>query len=200
MREILKDIYTWSVFSEEKNLNFNGYFIYSDYLTSPNIVIDPPEISEQDLKQIDSLGSVQHILITNRNHIRWSNELKEKYNAPITMSFLDENNQNRMADNYFSYNEILFDFLKAIPVLDNKSPGETALFWEKRKILFIGDALIGKPAGYLSLLPPKKYKDIDKAKKGIQVFDRLNFDSLLLADGDPILSKGKEAIKIFLNN
>ena len=31
------------------------------------------------------------------------------------------------------------------------------------------------------------------------VLDKLNFESILLADGDPILSKGKETINNFFN-
>ena len=200
MYEILKDIYTWSIYSEEKRLNFNGYFIYSRNSTIPNIVIDPPFLNNTDLEQIESLGSVQHILITNRNHIRWSTKLKEKCNAKISMNFSDENKANRIGDNYFNHDEILFDCIKTIVVPDNKSPGETALFWEERKILFLGDALIGKPSGAVSLLPPDKYINIEKAKKGIHVLDKLNFESILLADGDPILSNGKEAVNNFLIN
>ena len=199
MYEILKNIYTWSVYSKEKRLNFNGYFIYSNNLALPNIVIDPPFINNSDLKQIDSLGAVQHIIITNRNHIRWSIELKEKYNAKISINFSDENKQNRVADNYFYNDELLFNFLKTIVIPDNKSPGETALYWQERQILFLGDALIGKPSGQVSLLPPDKYINIEKAKKGIHVLDKLNFESILLADGDPILSNAKEAFNKFFN-
>ena len=199
MYEILKNIYTWSVYSKEKRLNFNGYFIYSNNLALPNIVIDPPFINNSDLKQIDSLGGIQHIIITNRNHIRWSIELKEKYNAKISINFSDENKQNRVADNYFYNDELLFNFLKTIVIPDNKSPGETALYWQERQILFLGDALIGKPSGQVSLLPPDKYINIEKAKKGIHVLDKLNFESILLADGDPILSNAKEAFNKFFN-
>jgi len=65
MDEILKDIYTWSVYSEEKKLNFNGYFIASQHPLFGNVVIDPPQASDSDLEQMESLGFVQHIIITN---------------------------------------------------------------------------------------------------------------------------------------
>ena len=80
MYEILKDIYTWSIYSEEKRINFNGYFIYSRNSILPNIVIDPPFLNNTDLEQIESLGSVQHILITNRNHIDYFEYPCFKYN------------------------------------------------------------------------------------------------------------------------
>ena len=198
MDEILKDVYTWSVFSEEKKLNFNGYFIPTQHALFGNVVIDPPPVSDLDLAQMETLGSVQQILITNRNHIRWSRELQEKFDAEIRMNSADVQSEDMISDHNFGDGDMLAGFLKAIVIPDNKSPGETALYWEERKILFVGDALIGKPLGEVSLLPPEKYAEIEKARAGIKVLDDLNFDSLLLGDGDPIPTRGKKAIERFL--
>ena len=198
MDEILKDVYTWSVFSEEKKLNFNGYFIPTQHPLFGNVVIDPPPVSDLDLAQMETLGSVQQILITNRNHTRWSRELRRKFNAEIRINSADIQSEDMISDHNFGDGDMLAGFLKAIVIPDNKSPGETALFWEERKILFVGDALIGKPLGEVSLLPPEKYAEIEKARAGIQVLDDLNFDSLLLGDGDPISTRGKKAIERFL--
>jgi len=199
MNEIVKDVYTWSVFSEEKKLNFNGYFIPTQHPLFGNVVIDPPPVSDLDLAQMETLGSVQQILITNRNHIRWSNELREKFNAEIRMNSADAQSEDMISDHNFGDGDMLAGFLKAVVIPDNKSPGETALYWEEKKILFLGDALIGKPPGDVSLLPPEKYADIEKARAGIQVLDLLNFDSLLMGDGDPIVTGGKKAIVRFLD-
>ncbi len=198
MDEILKDVYTWSVFSEEKKLNFNGYFIPTQHPLFGNVVIDPPPVSDLDLAQMETLGSVEQILITNRNHTRWSRELRRKFNAEIRINSADIQSEDMISDHNFGDGDMLAGFLKAIVIPDNKSPGETALFWEERKILFVGDALIGKPLGEVSLLPPEKYAEIEKARAGIQVLDDLNFDSLLLGDGDPISTRGKKAIERFL--
>ena len=199
MDEILKDVYTWSVFSEEKTLNFNGYFIPTQHPLFGNVVIDPPPVSDLDLTQMETLGSVQHILITNRNHIRWSRELQEKFDAEIRMNFADAQSEDMISDHNFSDGDMLAGFLKAVVIPDNKSPGETALYWEEKKILFLGDALIGKPPGEVSLLPPEKYADIEKARSGIKVLDPLNFNSVLMGDGEPVLTGGKKAIERFFN-
>jgi glyoxylase-like metal-dependent hydrolase (beta-lactamase superfamily II) len=199
MDEILKDVYTWSVFSEEKKLNFNGYFIPTQHALFGNVVIDPPPVSDLDLAQMETLGSVQQILITNRNHIRWSRELQEKFDAEIRMNFADAQSEDMISDHNFSDGDMLAGFLKAVVIPDNKSPGETALYWEEKKILFLGDALIGKPPGEVSLLPPEKYADIEKARAGIKVLDPLNFNSVLMGDGEPVLTGGKKAIERFFN-
>ncbi len=199
MNEIIKDVYIWSVFSEEKKLNFNGYFIPTQHPLFGNVVIDPPPVSDLDLAQMESLGTVQHILITNRNHIRWSNELREIFDAEIRINSADAQTKDMISDHNFSDGDILAGFLKAVVIPDNKSPGETALYWEKKKILFLGDALIGKPPGEVSLLPPEKYADLEKARQGIKVLDPLNFNSVLMGDGEPILIGGKKAIVHFLD-
>ena len=199
MNEIIKDVYIWSVFSEEKKLNFNGYFISAQHPLFGNVVIDPPPVSDLDLAQMETLGSVHQILITNRNHIRWSRELREKFDAEIRMNSADEQSEDMISDHNFGDGDILAGFLKTFVIPDNKSPGETALYWEEKKILFLGDALIGKPPGEVSLLPPEKYADIEKARAGIKVLDDLNFDSLLMGDGDPIVTGGKKAIEQFFD-
>ena len=187
------------MFSEEKKLNFNGYFIPTQHPLFGNVVIDPPPVSDLDLAQMETLGSVQQILITNRNHIRWSCELRVKFNAEIRMNSADAQSEDMISDHNFGDGDMLAGFLKAVVIPDNKSPGETALYWEEKKILFLGDALIGKPPGDVSLLPPEKYADIEKARAGIQVLDDLNFDSLLMGDGDPIVTGGKKAIERFFD-
>ena len=88
--------------------------------------------------------------------------------------------------------------LQAVHVPNNKSPGETALYWQSRKILILGDALIGKPPGDVSLLPREKYDDITLAQKGISVLVDLDFDALLLSDGQPIPKDGKIAVDNFI--
>ena len=199
MNEIIKDVYIWSVFSEEKKLNFNGYFIPTQHPLFGNVVIDPPMVSDLDLAQMETLGSVQHILITNRNHIRWSRELREKFDAEMRMNSADAQSEDLISDHNFGDGDILAGFLKTVVIPDNKSPGETGLYWEEKKILFLGDALIGKPSGDVCLLLPEKYADIEKARAGIRVLDDLKFDSLLMGDGDPILTGCKKAIERFFD-
>ena len=199
MDEILKDIYTWSVYSEEKKLNFNGYFIASQHPLFGNVVIDPPQASDSDLEQMESLGFVQHIIITNRDHIRWSEEFQQIFGAEIQMNTNDITNSAMVSDRNFKNGDMIAGFLQAVVIPDNKSPGETALFWAERKTLFIGDALIGKPPGAVTLLPEEKYDDIQRAKAGISILHKLDFEHVLLGDGDSILHNGKEVVSQYFN-
>ena len=199
MDEILKNVYTWSKYSDEKNLNFNGHFIVSQHPLFGNVVIDPPQASDSDLEQMESLGFVQHIIITNRDHIRRSEEFQQKFGADIQINTNDITGNAIVSDRNFNHGDMIAGFLQAVVIPDNKSPGETALFWADREILFLGDALIGKPPGIVTLLPEEKYDDIVKAKAGIRILQNLDFKHLLLGDGDSILHKGKEVVSQYFN-
>ena len=198
MEEILKNVYTWSVFSPEKGFNFNGWFILKQNPLFGNVVIDPPQPSDDDLTQMGSLGGVREIIITNRDHVRWSNELKNKFDATIRMPYVDASSVEIKFDSTYEDGDALAGFLQAVHVPNNKSPGETALYWQHRKILILGDALIGEPPGNVSLLPREKYVDITLARKGISVLVDLDFDALLLSDGQPIPKDGKIAVENFI--
>ena len=198
MEEILKNVYTWSVFSPEKGFNFNGWFILKQNPLFGNVVIDPPQPSDDDLTQMRSLGGVREIIITNRDHVRWSNELKDKFDAQIRMPYADASLVEIKFDSTYEHGDALAGFLRAVHVPNNKSPGETALYWQQRKILILGDALMGEPPGNVSLLPREKYVDITLARKGISVLVGLDFDVLLLSDGQPIPKDGKIAVENFI--
>ena len=198
MNLILDDIYTWSVYSKEKHLNFNGWYIVNHHVSFGNVVIDPPIPNEKDLHQMQKLGGVQHIIITNRNHLRWGIELSKRFTSQISINHADAANVNLINDYNFNNGSLLAGFLQAIEIPNNKSPGETALFWKERKILFVGDAMIGDPPGKLRLLPEPMYADIVLAKEGLKVLQDLDFDTILVGDGENILTKAKLAVDQFL--
>ena len=89
MIKLLDDIYTWSVFSDEKQLNFNGWFIQSQSSPFGNVVIDPPQPSEKDLTQMQKMGGVQHIIITNQHHLRMASVIHKKFNSKLQINSAD---------------------------------------------------------------------------------------------------------------
>ena len=200
MIKLLDNIYTWSVFSDEKQLNFNGWFIQNQLSSFGNIVIDPPEPSEKDLVQMQKMGGVQQIIITNQHHIRRASVIREKFNSKLQINSADAPNIELTIDTKFTNGSLIAGFLTAVVVPNNKTAGETALYWTERKLLYVGDALIGDPPGKLRLLPEKMYADIQRAKNGIKTLMDLDFDTLLVGDGDSILSGAKTAVAEFINS
>ena len=84
----------------------------------------------------------------------------------------------------------------AIHLRNMKSPGESALLLKQdRSYLILGDALIGKPAGELRLLPAEKFADVNKAKESLKRLLDYEYEAVLAGDGTSILSGGKDAIR-----
>jgi hypothetical protein len=65
-------------------------------------------------------------------------------------------------------------------------------------VLIVGDALIGKPAGAVSMLAADKYADAAKAKEGLQRLLKYQFESLLVGDGTSILAAAKQPVERLL--
>ena len=96
----------------------------------------------------------------------------------------------------FKDGELLPGGIWVINLQDQKSPGESALFIQQGKgILIVGDALIGKPSGSLSLLPVEKYADAGKAKESLRRLLKYNFDAILVGDGTSILTGAKQVVE-----
>ena len=80
-----------------------------------------------------------------------------------------------------------------------KTPGETAfLFRGEVPALIVGDAVIGKPPGSLSMLPPQKFADPAAAKEGLALLLDCDFEALLLGDGQSLPTRGRQALEAFL--
>lgn len=202
LKEVLPKIYSWSEFNEERQLNFNGYFVIHQ---KDAVIIDPPRLSGKglrDLKELVALNistPIKAILLTNVHHDRSSQELKELFPVPIYINEKDRDLLDSKSDKTCKGGDQLFGGIRVVHIPDQKSPGESAFYIQDRKILIVGDALIGKVEGEVNMLPPEKFKDVDKAKAGLNVLRELDFESLLLGDGHSILKDAKAKVEKFLD-
>lgn len=195
-KEVVPNIFSWSVLSEEKGYDFNGWFVLT---SGGNFLIDPPQASEEIWFEMEKRGKPKGIYLTNKHHTRKAADFKEKYAAPIWISSADLPLMEIPVDRTYKNGETLPGGFKVIQISDSKTPGESALYlnWN-RGILIVGDAVIGNPPGKLDLLPPPKIKDPIQAKKGLEVLLQYNFETLLVGDGTSILKAGKKALAEFL--
>ena len=201
--EILPKVFTWSEFSQEKQLNFNGHYLIRN---QESVLIDPSELNTEgfaELRQFISAHSsvsLKAILLTNVHHDRMSQKLKGLLSIPVLINEKDRELLEFEPDDTFQDGQELFCGLKAIQFSDQKTPGETGFFHEKDKFLVVGDALIGRASGKVDLLPAEKYKDANRAKKGLEILKNLNFNTLLVGDGESILNEAKIRVLEFLKS
>ena len=198
MKKVRPNIYSWSWFSDEKGYDFNGHFLV---LGHDRIMIDPPPMTSADQEEISRQGPPTCILITNRDHVREAETLRNQFSCDLLIHEKDAPLIDIKADASYQGGDRLPGGLLAIHIPANKSPGETAFLLEQHNgILFLGDALISHPAGTLNLMKPEKYADVAKAKEGIGVLLGYRFESVFVGDGVSILTEDKNAVEALLKS
>ena len=192
MREVLTDIFTWPWFSEPHGYNFNGHFIKH---ADGNLCIDPVEPSDDDLAELARQG-VARILITNRNHSRAANKIRARTGARTAIHAADAphaRGEGTELDDEMRVGEKVGPFV--VVGAPGKSLGEVVLHWPERKILLVGDAVVGDPPGKCKLLPDKVVDDPPCLRETARALLALDFDTLLVGDGVPILQSAKERLR-----
>ncbi|HMU29357.1 MAG TPA: hypothetical protein PKD43_04640 [Nitrospira sp.] len=193
MKQLLPGIWQWSWFSDEKRLDFNGLFLT---VGEHRIVIDPPPMTAEASTLIRRQGALDYIIVTNRDHLREAVAYQAEFRCQLQIPEADASQMDVKPTKTYKDGELLPGGIWAIQLKDQKSPGESALYIQQGKgVLIVGDALIGKPAGALSLLPSERYADVAKAKEGLRRLLKYNFDSILVGDGASIVFGAKQAVE-----
>ncbi len=61
--------------------------------------------------------------------------------------------------------------------------------------MIVGDAIIGNPPGQCGLLPERVMDDPARLRRNVRKLLDLDFDLLLVGDGEPILQNAKARLK-----
>ncbi len=193
MKQLLPGVWQWSWFSEEKQLDFNGLFLA---VGEHKIVVDPPLMPAEATTLIRRQGGLDYLIVTNRDHAREAAACQAEFRCQLQVPEADAPQMDLKPTKTFKDGELLPGGIWVIHLKDQKSPGESALFIQQGKgILIVGDALIGKPAGSLSLLAAEKYADAVKAREGLRRLLKYKFDTILVGDGTSIMSGAKQAVE-----
>lgn len=196
MKQVLPGIWQWSRFSEEKQLDFNGLFLM---VGEHKILIDPPPMTAEASVFIRRNGPVDYIIVTNRDHAREAATYQAEFRCQLQVPDADAAEMDLQPTKTFKDGELLPGGIWVIHLRGQKSPGESALFLQQgRGVLIVGDALIGMPAGSVSMLPPEKYADVGQAKEGLRRLLKYQFESLLVGDGTSILTGAKQPVEQLL--
>jgi glyoxylase-like metal-dependent hydrolase (beta-lactamase superfamily II) len=192
MREIVSGIFTWPWFSAPHGYNFNGFLIPE---RSGNICIDPAEPDPETEAEIARRGAAR-IILTNRNHVRAANRVRAATGARTAIHPADAQyarGQDAELDDELRPGDRIgpLDVI-AVP---GKSPGEVALHWPGRRILIVGDAVIGNPPGSCSLLRERVIDDPPRLRASVRQLLELDFDVLLVGDGESILTAAQQKLR-----
>jgi hypothetical protein len=185
----------WSVFNEERNLDFHSVF-----WTSPhgNVAIDPLPLSEHDRRHMEALGGVQDIVVTNSDHLRGAAELSATSGARIWAPALELDRFEHVKAHPVSEQSSPLAGLEVFELHGSKTPGELALLIEHHTLV-VGDLVRGHRAGRLNLLPDAKLADRSAALGSLRRLTELqSIDAVLVGDGWPVFHGGRHALNALL--
>jgi len=196
MREISPGLWHWSARHPAI-----GKDVSSHYLARERVAIDaliPPE----GLEWFEEHGRPAHVLLSNRHHSRDAFELAKAFGA--TVHVIANGRHELEGRGRFE----TFDFGDELPggvvvhEVDSICPDETALHIPAHRALACADGVVQSDGGALGFVPDFLMDDPDHTKAGLRDAYRrlleLDFDTLLLAHGDPIVIGGKRALAEFV--
>jgi glyoxylase-like metal-dependent hydrolase (beta-lactamase superfamily II) len=194
MKEIVPDVQMWSMPVPDRGYDFNGYAIATEDGT---VLIDPPEPADEGWTAVDMLEPFAGVWVTNRNHSRAAAAFRERYGIRVYVHAADADRLEAGADELVHGDEPLPGEIHMIHV-PGKSPGEVAFHVPRSNALVVGDVVVGDPPGELKTYPPKVIDDMEELHRSAARLLDYDFDALLLCDGAPIVSGGKQKLAEFV--
>jgi uncharacterized cupin superfamily protein len=172
-------------------MNFNSYVIKRG---EGCIAIDPLPLDLESMHDVERLGGVHTIVLTNRDHERGVDALRERFNARVLAHEPEAPLFKTRVDATFKDGGEIFPGAVAIALPYGKTTGEVAVHLREHRAAIVGDALIGAPAGSVTLLPQEKLNDREKFLFSLRRLWALQLKTLLLCDGQPLFSDADAAI------
>jgi hypothetical protein len=158
-------------------------------------VVDPIALPDPHRAELDSLGRIANIVVTNANHLRDTVDFAWSH-SPSIFAPSELNAE-------LPHNHALSDGRQAGPFqaikIDGAPEGEFALYHpDGGGTVIVGDALINfEPHGFDLL--PKKYctnqKQMIRSLRRLLDFD---FNCIFFAHGNPIMARGRERLASLL--
>ena len=196
MEEIARGIYTWTAFHDNIKQDVSSYYV------EPAATIIDPKLPPEGLSWFEG-RNVERVVLTNRHHYRDSDRVHERFGVPVLAVELGRHElEDKPGIEFFDWGDEVAPSITAHPV-DPSWPDEGVLHIAfgpgllaiADGVMHYGDDLHFVPDEHLGD-DPERTKELLRHGYG-RLLD-LEFDSLLLSHGSPVLGGGKEALKRFV--
>jgi glyoxylase-like metal-dependent hydrolase (beta-lactamase superfamily II) len=197
MQEISPGLWHWSARHEHIGADVSSY-----YLERERVLLDPM-IPAEGLEWFEEHGSPEHVLMTNRHHDRHAWQLRDAFGCTVHCI------RNGLHELEGRGPVEPFDFGDTLPgravvyEIGAICPDETALHLPDHQALACADGVIhyGQELGFV----PEQYIDDPEGTKPAlrQAYGgllELDFDTLLVAHGQPLIGGAKEALRRFVES
>jgi uncharacterized cupin superfamily protein/glyoxylase-like metal-dependent hydrolase (beta-lactamase superfamily II) len=192
-RLALSGAYAWSQWQPGRNMFFSSHLLVRD---GGNVAFDPLPLEEEDAREIEALGGVATILLTNRDHERGAAAMRERFGARVLSSRPEADLFELRVDETFEREAL--PGITAIALEGAKTPGEVAFWIADLATAVVGDAIIGVPAGALSFLADEKLADPVRLALSLRRLWSPWVNALLLGDGASLFAGVDDALGALL--
>ncbi|HEY6234229.1 MAG TPA: hypothetical protein VIW69_03860, partial [Candidatus Elarobacter sp.] len=193
-KTVAPGVWSWSRWQPDRGLDFNGFFAETE---DGNLIVDPVEPDDETLAELRERG-VAAVLVTNRDHERFTQTVAAATGAQVIASALDAPLLQHPVDRTVAPGEIVHGW--TVVGLDGfKTAGEIALYDKARRTAIVGDALWGTPAGALTLMPDAKLADPERAALSARTLRAYSIDHLLVGDGACVFGNAHDVIGAMLD-
>jgi glyoxylase-like metal-dependent hydrolase (beta-lactamase superfamily II) len=200
IEEVLPGLVQWNAFHEGI-----GHVVYSSFVLDSGTLIDPME-PEEGLEAVAALAIPQRIVLTNRHHYRHSASYTKHFGCPV---LCHKTALGHFAEDSpvqgFSFDEQLAEGVLALE-LGSICVEETTLLMDVEDgVLSFGDGLTREQDGSLAFMPDTLLgDDPQRVRAGLlrnlrRMLDE-DFDALLFAHSEPVLSGGRALLSDFLSH
>lgn len=197
MLEVAAGLWHWTARRESIGAEVSSY-----YLESEHVVIDPM-IPPEGLDWFDAHGAPEHAVLSNRHHDRDAWRLHEAFGCAVHCI------RNGLYELEGRGPVEVFEFGDELPggvvvhEVDAICPDETALYVPGHRALACADGVVRWKGGdRLQFVPDYLMDDPEDTKRQLRAAYRrllaLDFDLLLLAHGEPVVSGARDALRAFV--
>jgi glyoxylase-like metal-dependent hydrolase (beta-lactamase superfamily II) len=173
--------------------------LFSTALVAGNelAIIDPIALPSAHRTELESLGRVARIVITNANHARDAATFAHFYSAPI---FAPAELSAELPHSHSLQDAHAIGRLRVIRI-EGAADGEFALYHpDDAGTLIVGDALINFDPHGFTLLPRKYCTNQKQMIQSLRKLLDLDFARIFFAHGNPVMIRARERLESLLNS
>jgi hypothetical protein len=179
LQQIAPNLFFWQSYDRQLKAD-----LCSSAIATPEgiFMVDPIQLTDDALDQLQQTGPVAGVIVTNGNHLRASGHFSSLFEVPI-----------------FMHRQSSPDSGLTVIAIEGAAPGELVLYSsEHGGALIVGDALINfDPYGF-AFLPRKYCSDHKQMRRSLRKLLACRFEKILFAHGAPILAHGSARLQQLL--
>ena len=190
----MSGLFTYSAYDESIKSVMTSHVLVTD---SRLVLIDPIDLTANDLEEVGKLGVLESICLTTESHTRFASGLREKFNVRVFVHAAADPSVRSQADKTFRDLDLLPGDLTAIEIPGVK-PSESAFFLDRDGgVMLVGDALTNLKG--LDFLPDKYCANPQQSRDSLRKLLVYEFKTLCFGHGEPLRGYPKAALRNLLS-